>query len=719
MTTLSDARTEAQPSASLKERLLARERHVQQTGVYEPNFDLKEQDPIRFEILFTKALQAVMNAREVGRLVSASPVTRELGEIVFGLYTPEGDAVCLSNGLMLHVRTMSRMIKWMIRNDYEERVGFRPGDFFFNNDPYIGGSHGPDQMLVCPIFYEGNLIGWAGGLTHVLETGSVEPGGMGVLSASRFSEGLFLPCLRVAENDELLHDLEVLVDRNVRESTSWLLDNRAKFAGARMIRERVVELCDEFGVDHYTKAIYEFVEDSLRASRETVRRRLFPGVYREVSWRGFSVNGRDLLLHAPVEITVNPDGTLVLDWEGMSSAGDHPFQSTLPCFEAILFNAMIQYVFFDTRYNEGTFQVVELRVPEGSACNPPHIFHATAQWGPAFGGGIVAGQALARAYYAMGYREEVHASNAACMGMMYGGIDQYGRRIGGWNMEFSASGTWAQGLHDGLDTALAEFNAEGDMGDAEIWERTIPIVYLGRTIHRDGGGFGKFRGGAGIHSIYFVKNSKQIEVGSFGVAPIHSTPGLMGGYPAPVGYARRLERSNLRDVIKRRDPLPHDEGDDPGDPLVGQMLDGSLTTYLGGAVAPRQLDEYDVWIQSYGDGGGFGDPLEREVSLIARDLENGVTTRRSAERVYGVVFNDEGGICPEATTQRRQAMRTDRLARGKPAQAYRRRTRERILAGDYAPHVGAMLADVFAISPTFREKYVEYWDLPADFEVER
>jgi hypothetical protein len=64
-------------------------------------------------------------------------------------------------------------------------------------------------------------------------------------------------------------------------------------------------------------------------------------------------------------------------------------------------------------------------------------------------------------------------------------------------------------------------------------------------------------------------------------------------------------------------------------------------------------------------------------------------------------------------------MRTDRLARGKPAQAYRRRTRERILAGDYAPHVGAMLADVFAISPTFREKYVEYWDLPADFEVER
>jgi acetone carboxylase, alpha subunit len=718
MTTVDD-RLEIRAFTPLKERLLARELRVRETGLYEPGLELKERDPIRFEILFTKVLQAAMNAREVGRLVSASPVTRELGEIVFGLYTPEGDAVCLSTGLMLHVRTMSRMIKWMIQNDYEERVGFRPGDFFFNNDPYIGGSHGPDQMLVCPIFYEDRLIGWAGGLTHVLETGSVEPGGMGVLSASRFSEGLFLPCVRVAENDELLHDLEVLVDRNVRESTSWLLDNRAKFAGARMIRERVVELCGEFGVDYYTKAVYEFVEDSLRASRETVRRRLFPGVYREVSWRGFSVNGRDLLLHAPVEITVEPEGTLVLDWDGMSSAGDHPFQSTLPCFEAILFNAMIQYVFFDTRYNEGTFQVVDLRVPEGSACNPPSIFHATAQWGPAFGGGIVAGQALARAYYAMGYREEVHACNAACMGMMYGGADQYGRGMGGWNMEFSASGTWAQALHDGLDTALAEFNAEGDMGDAEIWERTIPIVYLGRTIHRDGGGFGKFRGGAGIHSTYFVKNSVKVEIGSFGVAPIHSTPGLMGGYPAPVGYVRRLEGSNLRQAIAQQQPLPHEEGGDPNNPLVAEMLDGNLTTYLGGAVAPQQLDEYDVWIQCSGDGGGFGDPLERDLSVIADDLDNGLTTRRSAERVYGVAFDNQGRISPEQTVQRRDSLRAQRLARGIPAAEYRKQVRERILAGDYASHVRTMLEDVFAVSPKFRDAYVEFWDLPADFEVNR
>jgi len=361
---------------------------------------------------------------------------------------------------------------------------------------------------------------------------------MGVASTSRFSEGLFLPCVRIAENDEVLHDLEVLVDRNVRESTSWLLDNRAKIAGSRMVRDRIVELADEFGRDYYLKAVHEYVEDSLVATRETVKRYLFPGVYREVAWRGFSVDDRALLLHAPLELTVTKDGGLILDWDGLSSAGQHPFQATLPCFEAILFNALIQYVFFDTRYNEGTFNVVELRVPEGSACNPPDIFHATAQWGPAYGGGVAASQALSRAYYAMGYREEVRASNAAVSGMTYGGLDQYGRPAGGWNMEFSASGSWAQGLHDGLDTSLAEFNAEGDMGDAEVWERTIPIVYLGRTIHRDGGGFGRLFGINGVC---------RAQAGEFGAGRFEGRH--HGGLILEAVIASRLDAAGLVEIL--------------------------------------------------------------------------------------------------------------------------------------------------------------------------
>ena len=177
------------------------------------------------------------SAHEVAKLVSASPMTRELGEIIFGLYTPEGDAVVLSKGLLIHIHTMSRMIKWMIANGYEEDPGFAEGDHYFNNDPYIGGAHCPDQMIVTPIHWDGELIGWAGGLTHTPETGGSSPGGMIPFARSRFDEGLFLPCVKIAEQDRIKRDLEILVERGIRSPIYWLTDNRAKITGIQMIRE--------------------------------------------------------------------------------------------------------------------------------------------------------------------------------------------------------------------------------------------------------------------------------------------------------------------------------------------------------------------------------------------------------------------------------------------------------------------------------------------------
>jgi acetone carboxylase alpha subunit len=178
-------------------------------------------------LLNSKLVETVTSAHEVARLVSASPMTRELGEVIFGLYTAEGDAVVLSRGLLIHVHTMSLMIKWMIRQGYQDSPGFAHGDYYFNNDPYIGGAHCPDQMIVTPIMHEGRLIAWAGGLTHSPETGSSEPGGFVPFARSRFEEGLFLPCVKIAEHDELKRDLEVLVERSVRSPVYWLTDNRS------------------------------------------------------------------------------------------------------------------------------------------------------------------------------------------------------------------------------------------------------------------------------------------------------------------------------------------------------------------------------------------------------------------------------------------------------------------------------------------------------------
>jgi N-methylhydantoinase B/oxoprolinase/acetone carboxylase alpha subunit len=158
----------------LKE-LLSRREHNIENGKFPP-MDLKKEDPIKWELLYTRLASLVQNAKETARRVSASPAVRETGECIFAAFTPEGDSVAMSDGIMIHIASLGSSIKWMLNNDYEENEKIRPGDLFFNNDAYIGGAHSADQLLVVPIFYKGDIIGWAGGVTHITET-ALHPGG--------------------------------------------------------------------------------------------------------------------------------------------------------------------------------------------------------------------------------------------------------------------------------------------------------------------------------------------------------------------------------------------------------------------------------------------------------------------------------------------------------------------------------------------------------------
>lgn len=147
----------------LQRRLLESERLMEETGCYDgiTELRLRRQDPLKFETLHTKLRAYCVSAREMARRISASPGVREVGEMVVAIYTPEGDAIALSNGIMVHVHTMSRFIKWMIRNGYEQNPCIRDGDIFANNDAFIGTVQVPDVMDVVPIFHEGTLVGRA------------------------------------------------------------------------------------------------------------------------------------------------------------------------------------------------------------------------------------------------------------------------------------------------------------------------------------------------------------------------------------------------------------------------------------------------------------------------------------------------------------------------------------------------------------------------------
>src|SRR5271165_4774923 len=162
----------------LLEMLEESERLFAETGHYGGlrELELMRSDPIGYEKLFSRLRGGLVSARSTALNISASPIVRELGELCFALYTPEGDSLALSTGIIVHVHTMSDAIKWMVRNGYEDNPGIRRGDIFANNDPTIGDVHNADVQTFVPIFWEGELVAWAGGVTHVLDIGASTPG---------------------------------------------------------------------------------------------------------------------------------------------------------------------------------------------------------------------------------------------------------------------------------------------------------------------------------------------------------------------------------------------------------------------------------------------------------------------------------------------------------------------------------------------------------------
>ena len=70
--------------------------------------------------MFSRLRGGLVTARETALNISASPIVKELGELCFAVYTPEGDSVALSTGVIVHVHTMSDAIKYMIREGYED-----------------------------------------------------------------------------------------------------------------------------------------------------------------------------------------------------------------------------------------------------------------------------------------------------------------------------------------------------------------------------------------------------------------------------------------------------------------------------------------------------------------------------------------------------------------------------------------------------------------------
>lgn len=717
---------------SVKQMLTESERLLSETDHYYgiDTLTLKEEDPIRYEKIFSRLRGGLVNARETALNISASPIVREIGELCFALYTPEGDSITLSTGIMVHVHTMSDAIKWMIRNDYESNPGIDNGDIFCNNDAFIGDVHNADVQDIMPIFWEGELIGWAAGVTHEIDVGAPLPSGMPMGPIHRFEDGFMLSCQKVGSNNRLHRDYLLRSQKAVRLPFYWTLDQQTRIAGDQMIRDAVYRVIEEEGIETYKRFIREVIEDGRRSFIQRVKELTIPGKYFVPSFMDVTFGGeqnrlpeyaaKDTLMHAPLEITVGTEGEFKVSFEGASKWGHHSFNAPPSAMQGGLWVLLSQSLVPNDKINDGAYFAIQNDLPYGSWCNPDNTFASVSiAWIYLIPGYSGIFRALSMAYTGRGYLEEVIAGHPGTWNMTQGGgINHYGQP-GAWtNFEMSSVGTSARYVMDGEDTCAAMWNPEGDMGDVEAWEILEPLLYLGRRIRPSTAGMGKYRGGSGYESIRMVYNTKDQVLYNLGEGNVFVGTGLFGGYPTFAGYRQSIKDTDMKERIAQQLPYPVSDADPENSemiPLVnGRLVRDKRTIHL-----PDDHSEYDLYLSVLRGGNGLGDVLERDPQAVVRDLNEGYLLPRFASSTYGVIAHQdsEGNwtIDADATTSRREQMRKERLARSVPVEEWLKEQRQKVEQKDFIAPVSQMYSESMALSTSWAGQLRTFWNLPEDW----
>jgi N-methylhydantoinase B len=713
----------------LDEMLAESERLFEDTGRYWglEDLELKDSDPIGYEKLFSRIRGGLVSARETAMNISASPIVRELGELCFALYTPEGDSISLSTGIIVHVHTMSDAIKYMVRNGWEDNPRIRPGDIFANNDPVIGDVHNADVQTFVPIFWEGELVAWAGGVTHVLDIGAKTPGGVPFGPVNRLEDGIDLPCMKIGEGDELAAWHLKRCETQTRAPMYYLLDEKTRLAGCHLIREAVERVILEVGVDRFKRFSREVIEEGRRSFKARIREMTVPGRYRSPAFGELTLSDkealpararRDLMMHSPFEVRIGGDGTYELDMEGASAWGHHSLNCTPSAMQGAIWVQFTQTLICNDKVNDGAYHALRTNFPERTMTNMGDAGGSTgAAWGyliPAFTGFP---RTLSRALQARGFIEEVIGAYS-CSGNAYqgGGIDQYGNSSAITHFELAAQGMGAKYVLDGTDHAAAMFNPEGDMGDIEMWELISPIVYLSRRRKASSPGPGRHRGGSSHEAVFLHHKTPFWAVQNMGCGRTFNSPGLFGGYPGGLAYIHNVRGADLLERARRGEAYPLSDGsfDDPA--LL--ELEGEHEYGQDAFTTETPIGSGDLYQTLMRGGSGLGDPLLRRREAVAEDVRDGHLLPRFADSVYGVVVGEDGEPDAEATRRRREELRRGRLERAVPARQWWEAQRERILAGEISHPLRVMYAESMKLSPRWAAEYRGFWDLPEDFEFE-
>jgi N-methylhydantoinase B len=578
---------------------------------------MAEPDPISAE-LFRNAVTAIGDemALTIYR-ASYSGVLKNIMDYSTALCDAEGRLVAQGLSLAAHLCSIPVALKACLA-----RFGpdIAPGDIVALNDPYEGGMHLPDIFVFRPLFADGAILAWAATICHHTDVGGRVPGSNASDSTEIYAEGLRIPPLKLYERGEPNATLFRIIERNVRVPGRVLGDLRAQLAACEIAARGMADLVARHGGGEVRALMNATMAHSERLTRHCLAE-LPDGEASFTDW----IDDDQIDAGKPIRLfcTVRKRGDrMQIDWTGTSPQVKGAINNTWSFSAAASFTAVKSVLSINMPNNDGVFRAIEVIAPPGTIANalPPAACAARGLTGfrmvdCCFGA------------LAMLYPDRVFAaSEGGNTGITIGGYDRARRPF--IYVDFLSCAWGGRPWADGLDGNTNMF-ANMASFSVEVIEAENPLQVLDYGLVPDTGGPGKYRGGMALRRTWRMLAEEGIlQVRSDRAT--HRPYGLRGGSPG----------TPSRNVL------------DPGQPSE-QKLPAKLT---------MTLERGQVFRHQLAGAGGWGDPLERDPALVAKDLRDGLVSLEAARRDYGVIA---AGDPPIIDAQASEALRARlRAARG-------------------------------------------------------
>ncbi len=552
-------------------------------------------DPVTVEVV-SHYLRAV--ADEMKRTIvrtAMSPVIYEVLDFSTGVFDRRGRLVAQTAGLAIFLGTLDWAVQATIR---KFGADLHPGDVILTNDPYSGGgTHLNDVSVVAPVFYRGKLEGFVASRAHWMDIGGQVPLSVMTTATEINQEGLLLPVVRAYHRGRPDRQLLDFLAANVRLPEVMKGDFNAQLAASRAGERRLLELFERYGAETVDRCIEVFLDAGERVTR--ARLSAMPdGRYSGTEYLDTDrTTGRPVKVHVTIEKT---GSELTLDFTGSDQATKSSYNVTycgLVSGCRVLLRAITDP---KAPTNDGCFRPLKVVAPPGTVVN--------------------AGRPSPVGMYGEVARRAIDAAWMALAEVLPGGLPAghfgsiCGQCMAGWDdrepepryTSFSGpnGGGWgATPAEDGESAMVCVSNGETKNNPVEILEAKNPLLITRYELRQDSGGPGKRRGGLGTTLEFRVLTS--------------------GEYMATFA-AGRAERGAFGSA-----------GGRPGIPnRVTVTREGQVIAGLERETA-FALKKGDLITVESGGGGGWGDPAEREPSLVAADVEAGYVSPEAAEKEYG------------------------------------------------------------------------------------